>query len=152
MQSPRSSSPASRAAGCILAALALLTGFALGAGRAAGLLSSFGAVLAGSFSWASWLIPLWLAVASLICFLPGFRPAAIFSLIASILPFLVMAALARLTADPASAFAAWPSLEALGLPALVIVLAFLLLFLVLLIARLALLFLPREGEVLIETV
>jgi len=152
MQSPRSSSPASRAAGCILAALALLVGFALGAGNGAGLFSSFGAALAGSFSWASWLIPLWLAVASLICFLPGFRPTAIFSLIASILPFLVLAALARLTADPASTFAAWPALESLGLPALVIVLAFLFLFLVLLIARLALLFLPRDGEVLIETV
>jgi S-DNA-T family DNA segregation ATPase FtsK/SpoIIIE len=152
MQSPRSSSPASRAAGCVLAALSLLVGFALGAGKGASLFTSFGTALAASFSWASWLIPLWLAVASLICFLPGFKPAAIFSLIASILPFLAIAALARLTADPASAFAAWPALEALGLPALVIVLAFLVLFLVLLIARLALLFLPRDGEVLIETV
>ena len=62
MQSPRSSSPASRVAGCVLAALSLLVGFALGAGKGAGLFASFGTALAASFSWASWLIPLWLAV------------------------------------------------------------------------------------------
>jgi S-DNA-T family DNA segregation ATPase FtsK/SpoIIIE len=149
MQSSRPSSPASRVAGglLVLASALVLLGLELAAAWGpASILSGPGLALLGSFSWAAWLIPLWLASAAVLCLLPGLRPAAIFCLITSILPFLVLIALARFTADPLAWYQAMPSLEALGFAGVAIGLGFCVLFLVLLIARSALwLFPTRSG-------
>ncbi|HOX48971.1 MAG TPA: hypothetical protein PLG14_07250, partial [Spirochaetales bacterium] len=146
--SPRSTA-ASLVLGSLLAtaALYLLAGLLLSAGGRAGpaLLLLPGERLFSVFSWAAFYAPLWLAAAAAIAFVPGFRPAALFSLAASLAPFLLLAAFARLAADPAGAFAAYPLLEALGLPALGFAALLATLFLCLLIARLALLF-PAGGS------
>lgn len=145
--SPRSTA-ASLVLGSLLAtaALYLLSALLLSAGGRAGpaLLLLPGERLLSAFSWAAFYAPLWLAAAAAIAFVPGFRPAALFSLAASLAPFLLLAAFARLAADPAGAFAAYPLLEALGLPALGFAAFLATLFLSLLIARLALLF-PAGG-------
>ncbi len=136
------SSTASRVVSLAFSLAAVLVTILLaGAGKAETMVFSFGGFLVGSFSWAAFFIPLWLAAAAVVCFLPGFRPAAIFMLIGSVLPFLVLALFARLTADPALLQAS-PVLEALGLPSLGFMAVLFALFLGLVLVRLAFRFFP----------
>jgi S-DNA-T family DNA segregation ATPase FtsK/SpoIIIE len=105
----------------ILSALCLASLAAASIQSAAG--SSFaapGSILVGVFSWASAFIPLWLAGAAILAFLPGWRPAAIAALAGSVLPFLPIAAIARLSSEGGSFLSDHPSLSAVGLPALVV--------------------------------
>jgi len=102
------------------------------------LLSGPGAVLLGAFSWAACFIPLWLAAAACIAMKPGFRPAAIFALMSSCLPFVVLAGCARFMMDPQAWYAEYPWLETLGPAAFEIVSCLLVVFLALLIARITL--------------
>jgi S-DNA-T family DNA segregation ATPase FtsK/SpoIIIE len=107
-------------------ALAALSAFSLMALIVAGtspsggpaFLASFGSFLIGAFSWASLFVPLWLAGAGIVAFLPGWRPGAIAALVGSVLPFLPIAAIARLSAENESFLAQRPYLAAAGLPAL----------------------------------
>jgi hypothetical protein len=143
MQTTHRTSPASIALGAILAlaSVLLLACLSLASGGEG---EGPAAFLLGAFSWAAFLIPLWLAAAAAIAFLPGFRPAAIFSLAASAIPFIPLAFFARVSSDPFPWFQAWPLLENLGLPAFGVATFLLVLFLALLIARLALFFPPAE--------
>ena len=152
MPRPLRSSSASRGLGSILAISACMVAMALGLsvaastgpyGGPAGPLESFGANLLGAFSWAAIFVPLWLAAAALLCFLPGFRPAAILGLAGSVLPFLPIAAFARIALDKSDWFQRYPALDALGLPALGAAAGLLALFLSLLVARIVLALLSR---------
>jgi S-DNA-T family DNA segregation ATPase FtsK/SpoIIIE len=108
-------------------ALAAISGFGLASLACAGLGAGTPAVLAapgnflvGAFSWAAAFVPLWFAVAAALAFLPGWRPGAIAALAGSVLPFLPIAAAARLSTESESLLAEHPYLAALGLPALLI--------------------------------
>ena len=83
-------------------------------------LSLPGSFLIGTFSWASPFVALWLAAAAVLAFLPGWRPASVAALSGSILPFLPIAAVARLGAEPEPFLSEHPYLAAAGLPALVL--------------------------------
>ncbi len=144
MNDSPSASLAARLFGCALAILGLYCGLALAAVAFASsgpaLFTAVGERLVDAFSWAAVFAPLWLFAAAFIAFLPGFRPGLVFALAASLAPFVLVAAYARLAADPSAAFAAFPLLEALGLPALGLATGLLTLFCALAIARVALLF------------
>ncbi|HRY55331.1 MAG TPA: DNA translocase FtsK [Spirochaetia bacterium] len=113
-------SKANRVLAAALASAALLCLASLAAaGSGADLppaITALGSFLLGSFSWACLFVPAWLAAAALLAFMPGYRPAAQVALAGSLLPFLPVAAFARLSSDPA-ALEALPFLEAAGLPA-----------------------------------
>jgi S-DNA-T family DNA segregation ATPase FtsK/SpoIIIE len=126
MPEESSASVANKILGTALAALSAF-GFAslAGAGLLSGapaFLSAPGIFLLGAFLWAGLFVPLWFAGAALIAFLPGWRPGAIAALVGSALPFLPIAALARLSDDSASLLTEHPYLAALGLPAVVVAL------------------------------
>lgn len=145
------SSPGARALSTLLALSGLVLALALGLGPRVGELGGAlrplglaGEYLAASFSWAALCLPLWFFASALLAWLPGFRPAAIFGLALSVLPFLVLALFARISVDPQAWFSAIPALESFGLPALGVVAGLLVLFLSLLVARLSLLLFPLE--------
>jgi S-DNA-T family DNA segregation ATPase FtsK/SpoIIIE len=153
----QSTSKANRVLGAMLAAGAiyLLASLALsssGGGAELPLaLTGPGLALGGAFSWAAFFVPLWLGVAAIMAFVPGFHPAAIFSLIASWLPFLAVAAYARFVQDPARWYSDYPALEAIGPGALGLAICLFVIFCSLLIARIALaLSAGRRDERLLE--
>ena len=116
-----STSGANKLLGALLCALSALSLAALVLGRRypeSGALASFGSALDGGLSWASLFVPLWLGAAALLAFLPGWRPGAVAALIGSVLPFLPLAALARLQAAGDSFLADRPYLAAAGMPAI----------------------------------
>jgi S-DNA-T family DNA segregation ATPase FtsK/SpoIIIE len=109
--------------GSVLAALSALSLSALvvAADSPAGapaFLAYSGSFLIGAFSWASLFVPLWLAGAGIVAFLPGWRPGAIAALAGSVLPFLPIAAIARLSDAGESFLSVRPYLAAAGRPAL----------------------------------
>ena len=138
------SSTANRIFGAILAvgAIYLLISLALASSPSSAELplavAGPGEALRGAFSWAAFFVPLWLGASALMAFIPGFNPAAIFCLIASWLPFIVVTAYARFAQDPARWYPDYPALEAIGPTALGIAVCLLVVFCVLLIARVAL--------------
>ncbi len=79
-----------------------------------------GSFLIGAFAWASPFVAVWLAAAAILAFLPGWRPASLAALAGSVLPFLPIAAIARLGAEPEPFLSKHPYLAAAGLPALVL--------------------------------
>lgn len=81
-------------------------------------LIGIGRWLISAFSWAAMYVPLWLYCLAAMVLFPGFHPVALYFLSASVLPFLVIAAYARITSDPVQSFARWPLLAAVGLPAI----------------------------------
>ncbi len=146
------SSPGARVLSFLLALSGLVLALALGLGPRAGELGGAlralglaGDYLASSFSWAALCLPLWFFASALLAWLPGFRPAAIFGLAGSVLPFLVLALFARISVEPQAWFSSIPALESFGLPALGVVAGLLILFLSLLVARLSLLLFPLES-------
>jgi DNA segregation ATPase FtsK/SpoIIIE-like protein len=108
-------------------ALAVLAAFGLAALSSEGLLADApaflsvpGSFLAGAFSWAAAFVPLWLAAAASIAFLPGWRPGPTAALALSVLPFLPVAAIARLSSEPEPFLSEHPYLEAIGMPSLIV--------------------------------
>lgn len=77
------------------------------------------------FSWAAWYLPVWCLWAALLIVLPGFYPRATFLLGASSLPFLIVAAFARISTEPGAFFENHPVFAAVGLSSLYAVLGFL---------------------------
>lgn len=77
-----------------------------------------GSFLYSTFSWASLYIPLWFGATAMLVRLPGFRPRSTFVLGASVVPFLIVAAYARLTTEPGAFFENHPVFAAVGLPAI----------------------------------
>ena len=116
----------SLAAILLCAALAALAALSLVALITAGVspeaapafLVSSGSFLIGAFSWASFFVPLWLAGAAVLAYLPGWRPGAIAILVGSVLPFLPIAVIARLSAQNEAFLSDRPYLAAAGLPAI----------------------------------
>jgi DNA segregation ATPase FtsK/SpoIIIE, S-DNA-T family len=109
------------------AALAALSGIALASLACAGLrigvpgvLAAPGLFLVGAFSWAAVFVPIWFGGAALVAFLPGWRPGAIAILAGSVLPFLPIAAVARLSAEREPFLSEHPYFAALGMPAIVV--------------------------------
>ncbi len=121
MLNPSSNSKASIYLGALLGLCAIYVVLALastGMGPSApAILSSLGWPLMNAFSWASLFVPAWFAFASVLAFLPGWRPGATAALAGSVLPFVPVAVFARLSADPARFTAEAPFLDAAGLPA-----------------------------------
>jgi len=142
MRDESETSKASFALGGILAVVAVYTLVTMLvsslAPQAPALFIQPGAFLRAAFSWACLFVPTWFAAAALVAVLPGFHPGAIAALAGSILPFIPLAAFARLTEDPAAAFAAFPFLEAAGMPAIGIAAAALVLAISALVCRAAL--------------
>jgi S-DNA-T family DNA segregation ATPase FtsK/SpoIIIE len=91
-----------------------------------------------TFSWSALFVPAWFAFASLLSFLPGWRPGALAVLAGSILPFVPIAVFARVSADPTRFLAELPFLDAAGIPAFGAVCAAISLLLAALVARIAL--------------
>lgn len=77
------------------------------------------------FSWAAWYLPAWCLWAALLIMLPGFYPRVTFLLGASSLPFLIVAAFARISTEPGAFFENHPVFAAVGLSSLYAVLGFL---------------------------
>jgi S-DNA-T family DNA segregation ATPase FtsK/SpoIIIE len=123
MPDESSTSVANRILGAALAALSALGLASLaGAGLwtdAPAILGLPGSFLSGAFSWAAAFVPLWFAAAAVVALLPGWRPGAVAALGLSVLPFLPIAALARLSTEGGALLSEHPYLEALGMPALV---------------------------------
>ena len=63
-------------------------------------------------------MPFWLAGAAILAYLPGWRPGAIAILVGSVLPFLPIAVIARLSAQNEAFLSERPYLAAAGLPAI----------------------------------
>jgi DNA segregation ATPase FtsK/SpoIIIE, S-DNA-T family len=104
----------------VLSALGLVSVFlALLSPEDPGFIGLPGAFLAGAFSWAAFFVPLWLAAASALAFLPGWRPGAVVALGLSVLPFVPIALVARISSAGEELLTEHPGLEALGFPALV---------------------------------
>ena len=117
-----STSGANKVLGAILCALSALSLAAIALARLSpvvGDIGAIGATLVDAFSWASLFVPLWFGAAAVLAFLPGWRPGAVSALIGSLLPFLPIAALARLQADGEAYLSERPYLAAAGMPALV---------------------------------
>ncbi len=145
-------SKANRVLGILLLCCAVYLAFSLIMAADASRLAAFpqiltgpGAALIAAFSWAAAFIPLWLTAAAAIAFVPGFRPAAIFALMSSFLPFIALAGCARFMADPSAWYAQYPWLETLGPVSFCIACGLLVLFLCLLIARLSLAIAARRA-------
>jgi S-DNA-T family DNA segregation ATPase FtsK/SpoIIIE len=125
MQMPdeSSSSRSSKILGTALALLSALTLLSLLVAyrgtEAPSLLAAPGSFLSGAFSWAALFVPLWLAAAAILAFLPGWRPGAVAALGLSPLPFIPIALVARISAGGEELLAERPFLEALGMPAIV---------------------------------
>jgi DNA segregation ATPase FtsK/SpoIIIE, S-DNA-T family len=126
-----STSAANMILGSALALLSALSTLALALSARAGLDSggfeasmglplAIGSFLLGAFSWAAAFIPLWLLGASVLAFLPGWRPGFLVALAGALLPFLPLAAIARLASEPEPFLSDHPRLAAAGLPALVV--------------------------------
>jgi S-DNA-T family DNA segregation ATPase FtsK/SpoIIIE len=116
------SSKASVILGAVLAAVSL---FCLASlliawtpGTADSPLAIPGSSLRGAFAWTAFFVPLWFACASLLAFLPGFRPFELACLALSVFPFLPLAFLARVSSAREYWFDRLPILEATGIPAL----------------------------------
>ncbi len=80
-----------------------------------GFFIGIGAFLIAAFSWACLYIPLWLGCLAVLIALPGFHPRSLYLLSASLLPFLALAAYARVSSNPVEVFNSWPLLAAIGL-------------------------------------
>ncbi len=98
----------------VLSALVVAAGLAAGPG--AGFPASAGRLLTRPLGWAALCLPAYLFAAAVTLFLPGYRKDLLVLLTGAPLPFLVLVFLARFLADPGPWFAAYPVLEALGLP------------------------------------
>ncbi len=111
-----------RIASGLIAVAALWTLFSMGLclvwADGPGFFVAIGSFLVGAFSWAALYVPLWLACLALLIVLPGFHPRLLYLLSASLLPFLVLAAYARVTSNPVAVFNSWPLLAAIGLPSI----------------------------------
>ncbi len=77
-----------------------------------------GGFLYRAFAWASLYLPLWCGLAGLLIRSGKFLPRSTFALGASVMPFLVLSAFARLTTEPGAFFENHPVFAAVGLPAL----------------------------------
>jgi S-DNA-T family DNA segregation ATPase FtsK/SpoIIIE len=124
MPDESSTSTATKVLGTTLAALSALA-FASLIGASLrpdepGIFGLPGAFLAGAFAWAAYFVPLWLAAAAALAFLPGWRPGLVAGLGLSLLPFLPIALIARLSVDGEALFEGRPRLEALGVPGLAV--------------------------------
>ena len=84
-----------------------------------------GRFLRQAFAWAAWYLPVWCLWAALMIVLPGFYPRMTFLLSASSLPFLVVAAYAKISTEPGAFFENHPVFAAVGLSSLFAVLGFL---------------------------
>jgi len=84
-----------------------------------------GRALLGIFSWAAYYLPIWLVWAATLMFVPKFCPRLTYLLGMSALPFLVVAAFARLTTNPSAFFISHPSMAKVGLSSLYAALGFL---------------------------
>ena len=84
-----------------------------------------GRFLRQAFAWAAWYLPVWCLWAALMIVLPGFYPRMTFLLSASSLPFLVIAAYAKISTQPGAFFENYPVFAAVGLSSLFAVLGFL---------------------------
>lgn len=84
-----------------------------------------GRFLRQAFAWAAWYLPVWCLWAALMIVLPGFYPRMTFLLSASSLPFLVVAAYAKISTEPGAFFENHPVFAAVGLSSLYAVLGFL---------------------------
>ena len=118
MSDKSTTSRATRILGAGLALLSAVSAVGLSSGPGPGLFHSLGFLLTATFAWAAVFIPLWLAGAALLAFVPGWRPAAIVALLGSLFPFLPLAAIARLSTGSESFLSDRPYLYALGAPAL----------------------------------
>jgi S-DNA-T family DNA segregation ATPase FtsK/SpoIIIE len=85
-----------------------------------------GIFLSRSFSWAAYFIPVWGICAAILALVPTFMPRTIYLLGAVVLPFLVLAAFARLSTEPGAFFENHPIFAAVGLSSLYAALGFLL--------------------------
>ena len=83
-------------------------------------LGESGRFLVGTFSWASFFVPVWLAAAGVVAYLPGWRPGAMAALAGSVLPFVPIAVVARLSAQGEAFLSDRPYLAAAGMPAIVV--------------------------------
>jgi S-DNA-T family DNA segregation ATPase FtsK/SpoIIIE len=90
-------------------------GFIVGPGR----------FLAGAFAWAAFYIPIWLVLAAILAAVPRFLPRITYLLAASVFPFLVSAAFARIQTEPGAFFENHPIFAAVGLSSLYAGLGFL---------------------------
>jgi DNA segregation ATPase FtsK/SpoIIIE, S-DNA-T family len=123
MPDESSTSAANILLGAALSALSALSLAALASAAspdAAGLLSSAGSFLIEAFAWASLFVPLWLAGAAILAFLPGWRPGAVAALIGSFAPFIPLAAVARLSAQSEPFLSEHPYLATIGMPAILV--------------------------------
>ena len=118
-----SSSVANKILGTVLAALAASLSVSLAYAHFHAEDPAFfglpGSFLLGAFSWAALFVPLWFGAAAAIAFLPGWEPSLVAALGLSVLPYLPVAFIARLSTESENMLAEHPNLEALGLPALV---------------------------------
>ena len=85
-----------------------------------------GQTLLGIFSWAAYYLPLWLAWAAGLVYVPKFCPRMTYLLGTSALPFVVVTAFARLSTNPSVFFEHHPSMAKVGLSSLYAALGFLL--------------------------
>ncbi|HOU61401.1 MAG TPA: DNA translocase FtsK [Rectinema sp.] len=85
-----------------------------------------GQTLLNIFSWAAYYLPLWLAWAAILVYVPSFCPRMTYLLGTSALPFVVATGFARLSANPGSFFEHHPSMAKVGLSSLYAALGFLL--------------------------
>jgi DNA segregation ATPase FtsK/SpoIIIE, S-DNA-T family len=109
-----------KALGAFLAALSLASILALAwsGEESPAILAVPGAFLNGALSWAAAFVPLWLAAAAFVAFLPGWKPGALVALLGSFLPFIPIAAIAKLASAPEPFLSDHPNLSVIGLPAL----------------------------------
>ncbi|MEN6598807.1 MAG: hypothetical protein ABFC21_00115, partial [Rectinema sp.] len=85
-----------------------------------------GQTLLGIFSWAAYYLPLWLAWAAALVYVPKFCPRMTYLLGTSALPFVVVTGFARLSTNPSVFFEHHPSMAKVGLSSLYAALGFLL--------------------------
>jgi DNA segregation ATPase FtsK/SpoIIIE-like protein len=93
-----------------------------------------GTILRALFSWASYFIPLWGFFFAGLVVSRRFKPRLTYLLFASVLPFLVAAGFARISAQPGEFFARNPVFQAVGLSSLYAGLGFLFALSLLLVA------------------
>jgi DNA segregation ATPase FtsK/SpoIIIE-like protein len=84
-----------------------------------------GRFLARAFAWAAFYIPIWCVLAAVLAAMPRFLPRITYLLAASVFPFLVSAAFARIQTEPGAFFENHPIFAAVGLSSLYAGLGFL---------------------------
>ncbi len=85
-----------------------------------------GQLLNGAFSWAAYYIPIAGLLAAILAMFPKFLPRCTYLLASSVLPFLAVAAFAKITTEPGAFFENHPVFAAVGLSSLYAGLGFLL--------------------------